>query len=69
MNGLIQVIFSTKYYLGEFQRDNFKTKGRKGMPHLSDVIQEENIPHVSFHITTYVIPMYVPTPTFGRLFL
>lgn len=39
------------------------------MPHLSDVIQDENIPHVSFHVTTYVIPMYVPTPTFGRLFL
>lgn len=29
MNDLIQIIFSTKYYLGEFQRDNFKTNKRK----------------------------------------
>lgn len=29
MNGLIQVIFSTRYSLGKFQRDNFKTNKRK----------------------------------------
>lgn len=29
MNGLIQVIFSIKYYLGEFQRHNFRTNKRR----------------------------------------
>lgn len=30
------------------------------MPHLLDIVQEYNAPHVSFQITMYVIPMYVP---------